>query len=288
MERGAVLTHPGRWRATATFDAWIEPVRGLDRIPDRGAFTVHAGAAETAATVRLGTDGRVGGPARLWTARPLVLEPGDRFVLREEGRRATVGGGVVLDTSPPRVFADPAHLGFLARRRSATTPEAVAALLVEERGAVETAAVVLATGAEPPRDDVVGAWAISPAVSTAGATALRAALGTYHAAHPLEEGMPLADARETVARVLRAARAPSPQALVDTIIATAEGVERAATSVRLDTHHVDLGERSDDVDRLRAALSGQHLATPPSVKDLVAMGFGVRSRSRRPRARARS
>jgi selenocysteine-specific elongation factor len=37
---------------------------------------------------------------------------------------------------------------------------------------------------------------------------------------------------------------------------------------------VDLGERTEDLDRLLAAVSGEHEATPPTVAELVAAGFG--------------
>ena len=93
-------------RRSRSFDAWLAPVRGLDRVPARGAFKVYAGAAEADATIHQAGDGLR--PVRV--RRPLVLQPGDRFVVREAGRRATVGGGEVLDVGPPRRFAQPAHL----------------------------------------------------------------------------------------------------------------------------------------------------------------------------------
>jgi len=38
---------------------------------------------------------------------------------------------------------------------------------------------------------------------------------------------------------------------------------------------VDLGVRAEDVERLRAAVGGTDIATPPGVDDLVAAGFGA-------------
>lgn len=50
------------------------------------------------------------GTARIELARPLALQHGDRLVLRESGRRATIAGGSVLDPGPP-----PRARGVLAR-----------------------------------------------------------------------------------------------------------------------------------------------------------------------------
>src|SRR5439155_20200917 len=41
-------------------------------------------------------------PARLWLAQPLVARGGDRFVIRSSSPVSTIGGGVVLDPSPPK------------------------------------------------------------------------------------------------------------------------------------------------------------------------------------------
>ena len=48
---------------------------------------------------------------------------------------------------------------------------------------------------------------------------------------------------------------------------------RSATAVRLASHRVSLDAHADDVERLVAAISGEHEAVPPDVKALVAQGF---------------
>src|SRR4029453_2159241 len=52
LARGDVVAAPGAGRPTSVFDASIEPVRDLDRIPTRGAFKIYVGAAEIDATIR--------------------------------------------------------------------------------------------------------------------------------------------------------------------------------------------------------------------------------------------
>ncbi|HJR97546.1 MAG TPA: selenocysteine-specific translation elongation factor, partial [Actinomycetota bacterium] len=105
LGRGDVIARPGEWSPTSTFDVELRAVRGLaNSLTARGAFKVYAGAAESDARVRFldGTRLEPGGRifARLRTAGPLVLAVGDRVVLREAGRRATVAGGPVLDIAP--------------------------------------------------------------------------------------------------------------------------------------------------------------------------------------------
>jgi selenocysteine-specific elongation factor len=98
-------------------EARITPVRSLATpLTQRGAFKLHAGAAERNAFLRLYQARevpRAGAFARVTLSEPLVLDVGDRFVLRESGRRETVAGGVVLDPHP--------HVGRASRRPAGST-----------------------------------------------------------------------------------------------------------------------------------------------------------------------
>jgi selenocysteine-specific elongation factor len=267
LTRGDVLVDPGAWVETTVFDASIAPVRDLDRIPTRGAFKVYAGAAEVDATIRsLGE-----GFARVRTAHPLVLEPFDRFVIRDSGRRRTVGGGVVLDVAPPR-SADARHIAFLARRAGAVRAD-LPALLIEERGAIRAEEVAPCTGIGGERPD---GWLVSPQVHDAVATAVNDVLTVFHREHPLDEGAPLAVVREAGGAAARRAGAPRaaglPDALLDLLVADGT-IVRTATTVRTASHRVALEERSDDVRALLDAITGAREPTPPTVKELTALGI---------------
>ena len=274
LERGDVLASPGAWRPTTTFDGTIRAIRGLARgIPTRGAFMVHAGAAETEAKVRF-----LEGPSgerfvRIRTARPLVLDVFDRYVLREVGRRITVGGGEVLDVAPPVRAADPRHLGFLSRRAAADRTD-LPALLVEERGAVRADDVTVLTGGSPPPG--AAGWCVSATVRDAAAAAAETFLRAYHRDHPLEEGATLASVRDAVLRAARSTGVRPPREVADVLVEllAADGLlERTGSTVRLRTHEVRLEPRADDVEQLVAAVSGPHEAQPPTVKELLAAGF---------------
>jgi selenocysteine-specific elongation factor len=114
---------------------------------------------------------------------------------------------------------------------------------------------------------------VAPALRDRTTQALAGMLRDHHARHPLEDGSPLEDARSAIKVSLRAARAPTDASLVDALLASTPGTIRTATTVRLDTHRVALDERSEDLDRLLAAISGEQEAAPPSVRELLASGI---------------
>jgi selenocysteine-specific elongation factor len=138
-----------------------------------------------------------------------VLEWGDRFVLRDSGRRETVGGGVVLEVQPGRIRrADPDLLVRMGRRRTAleTAPDARLAylrVLLDEEGRIGRTEIRLRTGmapAEAERLDAVWLPNVVFSHEAFGDLARRAAaeLRRYQQLHPLELGMPRASLRATL------------------------------------------------------------------------------------------
>lgn len=103
LHRGMVLTHRGGLETTILFDASIEWLRNHEIPNTREDFLFHAGTAETSAKLKIlssETDNTV--YARLWLSAPVLLLPGDRFVLRRPSPIGTVAGGRVIDAFPPR------------------------------------------------------------------------------------------------------------------------------------------------------------------------------------------
>jgi selenocysteine-specific elongation factor len=279
LERGDVLGLPGSWRPTTVFEVRLRPVRGLGHaITSRGAYKLYAGAAEADATLRLYETTKLEAGqesfARIHSSRPLVLDVGDRFVLRDAGRRETVGGGVVLDIVPPARPGPDVHLRLTARVES--TREGLPGLLAAERGAVRADEVALLTGARAGTVGRVGEWLVRDEILGAVERAVDERLGAFHRQHPLEEGADLAVARDAAVDALRRAGAPTPRELVDALLAGLEGtgvVARSASSIRQAAHRVVLEEHGEDVDRLLDAIGGEHEAQPPTVKELRARGF---------------
>jgi selenocysteine-specific elongation factor len=281
VERGDVLTRPGQWRPTSLIEARIVPVRSLSHpLTARGAFKLYAGSSETDARLRLYGASELGpngvAYARIRLARPIVVEIGDRFVVREAGRRETVAGGVVLDPEPP-ARSGPRPGDRLARREDARAGD-LAALIVSERGALRAADLPILTGSAQAAIEGatrVGAWWVAEGVFGSLASAVRAALGRYHRENPLRPGLDAADVRRALLDQAPALASALEQGLAVAVIARLqeEGeVARDATTLRLAGHRVTLGERQDEADRLLSAVR-EGGPTPPSVRDLERAGF---------------
>jgi selenocysteine-specific elongation factor len=279
LERGDVLSVPGAWRPTSTIEAAIRPVRGLPRpLTERGAFKVHAGAAEVDAKIRfldagtLEPGGRVF--ARLRLSKPLVLDVFDRFVLREMGRGETIAGGTVLDVAPPNRPGAGA-LERLAAREVATRDE-LPELLVRERGAVRSEEVELLTG-RPPHLARVGAWSVRDDIVPGVRERVTAYLEHFHADHPLEEGARPSAVQGELNSFLRGASVAAQPDLVAALIehlASEGSIRRTDGAIGLASHQVELEEHSPDIGRLLSAVGGERESSPPTIEELGRTGIG--------------
>ena len=279
IARGEVLAPAGVWTATSVLEARIEPVRSLDRpITSRGAFKLHAGSAERNARIRLYDVRQVsaeGAFVRIALSEPLVLDVGDRFVLRESGRRRTIAGGIVLDTDPPH-RAGPAPVRRLEARARATRAE-LPALLVAERRAVRGDDVRSILGTTP---DVVegavrlGGWWVRRALSDQIGAVIAARLAEFHAAEPAAAGQSIATTRRSIADAFAAAGAPHDLELADAVVDRLESegtLAREGALVRLASHRAGSDEEvARVVEVVRSAEP-----TPPSIAELRAAGIAV-------------
>jgi selenocysteine-specific elongation factor len=282
VERGDVLGRSGQWRPTDALEVRLRPIRGLTHaLAARGAYKMYVGSAERDARLRLyGTaEVRAGEEAlaRVRLSHPLVAEWGDRFVLREAGRRETVAGGVVLDPDPPaRPGSNPS--ARLERRELAGRDD-LPSVLVSERGAVRVAdlpvlaGVALAAVAGAVR---VGAWWVSEEILARLRAEVLGALERYHLEQPLRPGIDTGELRRGVLALAGSVSQPLEQGLAAELLAHLEArgeVVREGTVVRLALHRVTLGEREGDAARLVATVADGE-PTPPTIRDLQADGFG--------------
>lgn len=184
LARGWMLGEPDAWIPTDRFTARIRPARYVDEVNEKGAHHVHVGSVAVPGRVRHLGDGA----AVIVLDRPIPLRHGDRFILRETGRRAVVGGGIVLDPAPPR-RGD-------ALRRAATLepskPHAAATALLAIRGIERRDRLVAQTGAEPDRGRLLGEWALSEEKLADLATRAEQETLAFHSTAPLRPGVPFA------------------------------------------------------------------------------------------------
>jgi selenocysteine-specific elongation factor len=281
VERGDVLGLPGQWRPTSVLEVRLVPVRGLTHpLTGRGAYKLYAGSAERDARLRLYGSPQLapGGGAfgRVRLSRPIVAEVGDRFILREAGRRETVGGGVILDPDPPaRPGSDPERR--LAARERIPRQELPAAI-VAERGAVRAADLPVLTGETPSEVDGavrVGAWWMARPSFEGAAATVRETLQRFHQDHPMRPGLDAAEVRRTLPARHPKMAAALEQGLAGDLLVTLERdgvIGREGNTVRLAGHRVTLGEREDEAGRLVTTIEAGE-PSPPTLRDLLSLGY---------------
>ena len=180
LQRGDVLVEPGAYPVSWRLDVALEE---LEPLP--AALTVHIGTSDVPARVV-----REGRYAQLRLREPVVAARGDRVVLRTE---TTVGGGTVLDPSPPRRF-EPQRLELLERG----DPESIVRAIV--RSPV-TGAELQARGLLAPAElaqglaavESAGDWFFATEWLEQQRTAVRERLAERASSSPLDPGIPLGE-----------------------------------------------------------------------------------------------
>jgi selenocysteine-specific elongation factor len=167
VSRGAALVEPDAYPVSYRLDVALDE---LEPIPDGARVQVHLGTGHAPSrVVRLGER-----YAQLRLASPLVAARGDRVIVRGE---TTLGGGLVVDPSPPR-HRDHRRVEVLARGEVAATVHAP--VRVESLRHVLDGELV---GVER-----AGNWAFSRAWLDELEGVLRARLA---AADPIDPGIPV-------------------------------------------------------------------------------------------------
>ncbi|GAB3807313.1 selenocysteine-specific translation elongation factor [Micromonospora zhanjiangensis] len=255
--RGDTLLTPGRFRQTDLVDVRLagDPP---DRLPT-GAM-LHVGSAAVPVRLRpLGPD-----TARLRLARRLPLRVGDRALLRDPGRRALVGGLVVLDVVPPPLRRRGAAAARSAELAGLTgRPDEAAEL--RRRGLVRRADLErmgVPVGTAP----VTGDWHADPAQWRALGHRLGEVVDRYARDHPLDPGVPVETVRQLLDLPDRALVAPL-----------------VAPPLRLAGGRVFAGDRAPDLPapvaaalaRITADLADRPFLAPEAAR-LAQVGLGPR------------
>jgi selenocysteine-specific elongation factor len=217
ITRGMVLAPAGRFEPTQRVDARVTLLGSAPPLKNRARVHFHQGTAEAIAEVILLNDGgevAAGGSvfAQMRLDKPLLLLPGDRFILRRFSPVVTIGGGTVLDARAPRHKRKDAavapFLGVLEHGK----PEDILGALVEATPRGMTLSEILArtgwiesetravaeTLATAKRVRILrGApIVVAPAQAvTDCAAAIRKAVESFHCANPLLPGIPKQELR---------------------------------------------------------------------------------------------
>jgi selenocysteine-specific elongation factor len=269
--------HRGVWLVSAD-SPWL-PAQAIDAElslePDaprgltaRTRVRVHLGTAEVMARVHPRTPIEPGGRglARLTLENPLVARGGDRIVLRSYSPVTTIGGGRVLDPSPPRRRA-----AWPAGLASEDAASRFAALLERRPGGITAAELPVLVGCAPA--EAAGVAKGTPGVRQVGDLWVREStltdLGTrgvgllkaHHRARPSDRGLSV----ETLRRGLRAPDVLAERAVADL---ASSGRIRVADGVATLSGFVPRVEGGDaEIDRVVRIVEAAGLS-PPTLGEL--------------------
>jgi len=135
VHRGHTIVPPETLSPVDTVDVELTLLPDMPALRHRTTLRLHAFTSETTVRVLLYHPGEnFAAPlARLRLNKPLLLAPGDRFVLRQPSPAITIGGGRVLDAHPLPRLRKAAANAWLEQLRGAT-PEQQILLRVQRRG----------------------------------------------------------------------------------------------------------------------------------------------------------
>jgi selenocysteine-specific elongation factor len=232
----------------------------------------HAGTSEVEAEARLissppavpmkhGTRAHV----RFLLREPLLILPGDRFIVRMFSPVVTIGGGVVLDiaVSSHRPRLRRAQLDErLGKLDRSTAAERVALLVAESKFGMGAADLIARTGLL--RSEIgSGAWFTDPSWEARKIATVRAIIAQFHKANPLQRGLAKEELRS---REL----AGAPAHLLDELLARAKDIVVEGDLVRLASHRVALKHDEDEaLAKIEDAFRQGALAVP-STKEVLA------------------
>ena len=190
--RGTMLGLPGQWGLSSRFTAMVTVARYVDDLSTRGAFQVHLGSGAHPATIKRLEDRY----ALIELQVALPMRTGDRFILRESGRRQVVAGGIVIDPEP----GSPA---LAIRNAWLIDPlgdkDDVATALLGFRGVDDADRLAAHSGGGRPQGSVhVGMTVLTRERFVDLRSRAEAIVNDHHEQHPLRPGIPLATLATTL------------------------------------------------------------------------------------------
>jgi len=213
LARGMTLATADTFRSTSRVDALLSLLPSAKPLKDGARVHFHAHTAEAIAETRLYGAKQLKPAdetyAQLRFAEPMLLLPGDRFIVRQFSPVVTIGGGVVLDASPAirkQRVAD--ATAFLNTMRDGS-PEQVLAARVARRGSIGLRLDEIPGEMNIRREqatklaDAAGlAWCnqvlVAPAAFAEAKADVLQALRKFHDANPLVAGMSKEELRDRV------------------------------------------------------------------------------------------
>lgn len=283
ISRGMVLSEPGRFRAVTAFDGRMELLRSAKALKHGAPVHLHLGSAAVEAEVRLLQKAVLVEPGenawvRFVLREPLLVLPGDRFIVRMFSPVVTIGGGEVVDISGFRYRQGEGVEARMSGLASATPAGKAEQLIAEREYGLDRASVIALTGVSdfPTSDklEAVGQWRLSVTHAGVHRERLTEAVKAFHKANSLLPGIPRQDLKGRVTP-------EAPQEVFEFLVAGAKDLVAEGEIVRLRSHRLALKQ---DEEKARgvivAAFESAGLSAPAVAEVLKSTGLdAVRARS---------
>ena len=283
LRRGMTLVPPGLFRTAPMVEGSFELLPGAQPLKHRAPVHFHSGTAETQAEVRLldslqplkpGDSARI----RLLLKEALPLLPGDRFIVRMFSPVATIGGGTILENTPPARMRRVAAAERLRKLETLDLRSRLALYSAEAQPGVSFPEAVARTGVLPRqllieaveaglvilKDKDQDTLLIPRARVLDAAQALASSIEAFHRSDPLSAGLPKRQSGLSAA-MLEAALGALPD-----VVAEGEVLRLRSFSVRL------RGEEDDALSKMESMFRDGGLAVPAEKEVLAASGLDSR------------
>jgi selenocysteine-specific elongation factor len=251
VQRGMVLASPGLFEPTERLDARLLLLHSAPLLKSRARVHFHQGTAETLAEViLLGRSELAPGDsayAQLRLAHPVLLLPGDRFILRRFSPVVTIGGGVVLQNLVARHrrvnSGESEVMRLLETLERGSREEVLGAMVASHPDGLDLAQIVARTGWLETEvreiaakleqaaklcvleDSAEGRLVLASAEAVARCVHnLRQQIESFHQGNPLLEGISKEELRERVAGGRHGARPELYRAALEQLLAAREVV----------------------------------------------------------------
>ena len=280
LKRGMVLSSPATFQPTKRLDVSLSLLPSAKPLKQRSRVHFHCYTMESVAEVSL-YERRKLGPgeesfAQLKLADSTLLLPGDRFIIRQFSPVVTIGGGVVLDNTPPaKVKKKAAPLDFLDILKTGSPAAALHARVMRaETHGISVADAIAQTGCT--RQEIITIASAIPDIVRIGESLISASaieqisaaivstLDAFHKQNHLVLGMSREELRE---------RLPiHPSSVFERVIGAvskAKKVELVGDLVRLSGRGVDMkDEEAESRKIIETAFASAGLKVP-ALKDVL-------------------
>jgi selenocysteine-specific elongation factor len=281
LARGMVLTEPGHFHSGVTLDVVLDLLPSAPvALKHQSPVHFHAGAAEVEAEIRLLESSAALKPGsrafvRILLREPVLLLPGDRFIIRMFSPVVTIGGGTVIDIAPPMKMKRVDSVARLKAIEAGGPDQRLAIYVRESAYGMSAAEIVARTGWLQSEIDAAAKTAdllvfpqryVDRAWAQAKTTKIREMLKDFHRKNPLLPGMAKEEIRS---RELQGA----PAFLLDALLTQVRDIVGEGEVLRLSSHKVTFQQdESAALEKIEAAFADAGLAVPSTAEVLAKAG----------------